>query len=164
MIEFKQMGVGLAVAILLDATLVRAVLLPAAMKLLGERNWYLPRAAALVAEVGARDGTGAGARLTCRAMRIGVLTGGGDCPGLNAVIRAIVRKGINAHGHEFFGFRYGWAGVLNNEGIDLTLESTRGILHRGGTILGSSRTNVVQGRGRPEQGQGGDGGAAASTR
>src|SRR5258705_13251467 len=74
-------------------------------------------------------------------MRIGVLTGGGDCPGLNAVIRAIVRKGINDHGHEFVGFRYGWAGVLNNEAIDLTLDSTRGILHRGGTILGSSRTN-----------------------
>src|SRR4051812_8166934 len=74
-------------------------------------------------------------------MRIGVLTGGGDCPGLNAVIRAIVRKGINAHGHEFVGFRYGWAGVLNNEATDLTLNSTRGILHRGGTILGSSRTN-----------------------
>jgi ATP-dependent phosphofructokinase / diphosphate-dependent phosphofructokinase len=74
-------------------------------------------------------------------MRIGVLTGGGDCPGLNAVIRAICRKGINAHGHEFVGFRYGWAGVLNNDGMELTLNSTRGILHRGGTILGSSRTN-----------------------
>jgi phosphofructokinase-like protein len=74
-------------------------------------------------------------------MRIGVLTGGGDCPGLNAVIRAIVRKGINGHGHEFVGFRYGWAGVLANEAIDLDLQSTRGILHRGGTILGSSRTN-----------------------
>jgi 6-phosphofructokinase 1 len=77
-------------------------------------------------------------------MRIGVLTGGGDCPGLNAVIRAIVRKGINTHGHEFFGFRYGWAGVLKNDGVPLTLESTRGILHRGGTILGSSRTNVYK--------------------
>src|SRR5258705_352258 len=74
-------------------------------------------------------------------MRIGVLTGGGDCPRLNAVIRAIVRQGINAHGHEFVGFRYGCAGVLNNEATDLTLNSTRGILHRGGTILGSSRTN-----------------------
>jgi ATP-dependent phosphofructokinase / diphosphate-dependent phosphofructokinase len=74
-------------------------------------------------------------------MRIGVLTGGGDCPGLNAVIRGIVRKGINVHGHEFVGFRYGWAGVLKNEAIDLTNETTRGILHRGGTILGSSRTN-----------------------
>jgi phosphofructokinase-like protein len=77
-------------------------------------------------------------------MRIGVLTGGGDCPGLNAVIRAIVRKGINAHGHEFVGFRYGWAGVLEKEAIDLDLQSTRGILHRGGTILGSSRTNVYK--------------------
>jgi ATP-dependent phosphofructokinase / diphosphate-dependent phosphofructokinase len=74
-------------------------------------------------------------------MRIGVLTGGGDCPGLNAVIRAIVRKGHSLGGHEFVGFRYGWAGVISNEAIDLTLDSTRGILHRGGTILGSSRTN-----------------------
>ena len=77
-------------------------------------------------------------------MRIGVLTGGGDCPGLNAVIRAVVRKGIEAHGHEFFGFRHGWAGVINNEGVELNLDSTRGILHRGGTILGSSRTNVYK--------------------
>jgi phosphofructokinase-like protein len=74
-------------------------------------------------------------------MRFGVLTGGGDCPGLNAVIRGIVRKGINQYGHEFVGFRYGWAGVLKNEAIDLTNQTTRGILHRGGTILGSSRTN-----------------------
>jgi phosphofructokinase-like protein len=73
-------------------------------------------------------------------MRIGVLTGGGDCPGLNAVIRGIVRKG-NHYGHDFVGFRYGWAGVLKNEAMDLTNETTRGILHRGGTILGSSRTN-----------------------
>jgi ATP-dependent phosphofructokinase / diphosphate-dependent phosphofructokinase len=73
--------------------------------------------------------------------RIGILTGGGDCPGLNAVIRGIVRKGINVHEHEFVGFRHGWAGVLENEADDLTNASTRGILHRGGTILGSSRTN-----------------------
>jgi phosphofructokinase-like protein len=73
--------------------------------------------------------------------RIGILTGGGDCPGLNAVIRAVVRKGISAYGHEFFGFRYGWAGVLSGEGFELTYQSTRGILHRGGTILGTSRTN-----------------------
>ena len=73
--------------------------------------------------------------------RIGILTGGGDCPGLNAVIRAIVRKGINAHGHEFFGFTYGWAGVLQGEGRPLDLAATRGILPRGGTILGTSRTN-----------------------
>ena len=74
-------------------------------------------------------------------MRIGLLTGGGDCPGLNAVIRAVVRKGINAHGHELVGFRHGWAGVLANESMDLTHEATSGILHRGGTILGTSRTN-----------------------
>ena len=51
--------------------------------------------------------------------RIGLLTGGGDCPGLNAVIRAVVRKGINTYGHEFVGFRYGWAGVLGCDAIDL---------------------------------------------
>jgi phosphofructokinase-like protein len=72
--------------------------------------------------------------------RFGVLTGGGDCPGLNAVIRAIVRRG-NQLGHEFFGYRYGWAGVLAGDGAELTAEVTRGILHRGGTILGTSRTN-----------------------
>ena len=76
--------------------------------------------------------------------RIGLLTGGGDCPGLNAVIRAVVRKGINAHGHEFVGFSYGWAGVLEAEAIELTHASTSGILHRGGTILGTSRTNVFK--------------------
>ena len=84
-------------------------------------------------------------------MRIGVLTGGGDCPGLNAVIRAIVRKGINAHGHEFVGFRYGWAGVLKNETMDAHAGRTRGILHRGGTILGSSRTNPYKVEGGVEK-------------
>src|SRR5215218_2050007 len=74
-------------------------------------------------------------------MRIGVLTGGGDCPGLNAAIRAIVRKGVDRYGHAVIGFRDGWRGVLDNETTELTLESTRGINHRGGTILGSSRTN-----------------------
>ncbi|MGH2962243.1 MAG: 6-phosphofructokinase [Solirubrobacterales bacterium] len=77
-------------------------------------------------------------------MRIGVLTGGGDCPGLNAVIRAIVRKGIDEYGHAIIGFRDGWRGVLDNEYDELTIESTRGILHRGGTILGTSRTNPVK--------------------
>jgi 6-phosphofructokinase 1 len=74
-------------------------------------------------------------------VRIGVLTGGGDCPGLNAVIRAIVRKGIDRYGHAIVGFRDGWRGPLENSYIELTIESTRGILPRGGTILGSSRTN-----------------------
>ena len=74
-------------------------------------------------------------------MRIGVLTGGGDCPGLNAVIRAIVRKGIDLHGHSIVGFRDGWRGPIEGDHAELTLESVRGILPRGGTILGSSRTN-----------------------
>jgi phosphofructokinase-like protein len=74
-------------------------------------------------------------------VRIGVLTGGGDCPGLNAVIRAVVRRGIDSHGHEIVGFRDGWRGPLEGESEALTVESTRGILPRGGTILRSSRTN-----------------------
>jgi 6-phosphofructokinase 1 len=74
-------------------------------------------------------------------MRIGLLTGGGDCPGLNAVIRAVVRKGIDSYGDRLFGFRDGWRGVLEASFGELTIESTRGILPRGGTILGSSRTN-----------------------
>jgi ATP-dependent phosphofructokinase / diphosphate-dependent phosphofructokinase len=76
--------------------------------------------------------------------RIGLLTGGGDCPGLNPVIRAIVRKGIGTYGHELYGFRRGWKGVLENDAIQLTRENTSGILHRGGTILGTSRTNVYK--------------------
>jgi phosphofructokinase-like protein len=74
-------------------------------------------------------------------VRIGLLTGGGDCPGLNAVIRAVVRKGIDGHGDALIGFRDGWRGVLEDSFMELTIESTRGILPRGGTILGSSRTN-----------------------
>jgi ATP-dependent phosphofructokinase / diphosphate-dependent phosphofructokinase len=74
-------------------------------------------------------------------VRIGVLTGGGDCPGLNAVIRGIVRKGIDRYGHAIVGFRDGWRGPLENAFEELTIESTRGILPRGGTILGTSRTN-----------------------
>ena len=74
-------------------------------------------------------------------MRIGVLTGGGDCPGLNAVIRAVVRKAIDAFGDDVVGFHDGWRGVLEGSMRELTIESTRGILPRGGTILGSSRTN-----------------------
>jgi phosphofructokinase-like protein len=69
-----------------------------------------------------------------------MLTGGGDCPGLNAVIRAAVRGGA-LDGHSFVGFRHGWAGVVSDDAIDLTVEQTKGILPRGGTILGTSRTN-----------------------
>ena len=78
-------------------------------------------------------------------MRVGILTGGGDCPGLNAVIRAIVRRGLSLGGHSFYGFRSGWAGVLAHDGVELTRESTAGILPRGGTILGTSRTNPLSG-------------------
>jgi len=74
-------------------------------------------------------------------MRIGVLTGGGDCPGLNAVIRAVVRKGVDTYGHEFVGFRDGWRGPLEGNTMKLGVKEVRGILPRGGTILGSSRTN-----------------------
>jgi 6-phosphofructokinase 1 len=74
-------------------------------------------------------------------MRIGVLTGGGDCPGLNAVIRAVVRKGVSEYGHEFVGFRDGWRGPMEGMVSPLGIDQVRGILPRGGTILGTSRTN-----------------------
>ncbi len=77
-------------------------------------------------------------------MRIGVLTGGGDCPGLNAVIRAVVRKGVSEYGHEFVGFRDGWRGPLERLTMPLDVAAVRGILPRGGTILGTSRTNPVK--------------------
>ena len=75
-------------------------------------------------------------------MRIGMLTGGGDCPGLNAVIRAVVRKGVLHYGDTFIGFMQGWRGVLDDVTMPLDLQTTSGILQRGGTILKSSRTNV----------------------
>ncbi|MET0768156.1 MAG: 6-phosphofructokinase [Aeromicrobium sp.] len=74
-------------------------------------------------------------------MRVGMLTGGGDCPGLNAVIRASVRKGVQTYGHDFVGFRDGWRGPLEDDTVPLGVAEVRGILPRGGTILGSSRTN-----------------------
>ena len=77
-------------------------------------------------------------------MRIGVLTGGGDCPGLNAVIRAVVRKGVAEFGHDFVGFRDGWRGPLENDFRPLGIPEVRGILPRGGTVLGSSRTNPLK--------------------
>jgi ATP-dependent phosphofructokinase / diphosphate-dependent phosphofructokinase len=76
-------------------------------------------------------------------MRVGVLTGGGDCPGLNAVIRAIVRTGAAEYGYEFTGFRDGWRGPLEGDTMPLDVQAVRGILPRGGTILGSSRTNPL---------------------
>jgi ATP-dependent phosphofructokinase / diphosphate-dependent phosphofructokinase len=85
-------------------------------------------------------------------MRVGLLTGGGDCPGLNAAIRAVVRRGLLDEEHSFCGFRNGWAGVLAEDTVELTLLSTAGILPRGGTILGTSRTNpLAQGTGGLER-------------
>ena len=84
-------------------------------------------------------------------MRIGVLTGGGDCPGLNAVIRAIVRKGVGEYGHEFVGYRDGWRGPLERDSRPLGVPEVRGILPRGGTILGSSRTNPFKEDGGAER-------------
>ncbi len=84
-------------------------------------------------------------------MRVGVLTGGGDCPGLNAVIRAVVRKGAKEFGDEFVGFRDGWKGPLEGLTMPLGVDQVRGILPRGGTILGSSRTNPFTVDGGVEQ-------------
>lgn len=77
--------------------------------------------------------------MTTDPKRIGVLTGGGDCPGLNAVIRAVVRRELRGFGGEVFGFYDGWNGVLENEGEELDVLRLRGTLPRGGTILGTSR-------------------------
>jgi ATP-dependent phosphofructokinase / diphosphate-dependent phosphofructokinase len=89
----------------------------------------------MIGSVGIRSGQGG------PVARIGILTGGGDCPGLNAVIRAVVRKGVNVYGHAIVGYKDGWRGVLENRTMHLTPDNTAGLLHRGGTILGSSRTN-----------------------
>jgi 6-phosphofructokinase 1 len=84
-------------------------------------------------------------------MRIGVLTGGGDCPGLNAAVRAVVRKAEVGHGDVVVGFRDGWRGVLEDETETLDVERCRRILPRGGTILGTSRTNPYKVPGGPQQ-------------
>ena len=84
-------------------------------------------------------------------MRVGLLTGGGDCPGLNAVIRAVVRKGESFYGDELIGFLDGWRGVIDNRTTPLTVERCRGILPRGGTILFTSRTNPYKIDGAVEQ-------------
>ncbi|MEM2874434.1 MAG: ATP-dependent 6-phosphofructokinase [Candidatus Hadarchaeales archaeon] len=84
-------------------------------------------------------------------MRIGILTGGGDAPGCNAVIRAAVRKGILNYGYEMFGIRDGWQGLLTGEVSKLTLNDISGILPKGGTILGTSRTNPFKKDGGPEK-------------
>ncbi|WP_026556527.1 6-phosphofructokinase [Arthrobacter sp. 35W] len=83
-------------------------------------------------------------------MKFGILTSGGDCPGLNAVIRGAVLKGIKVYGQEFVGFRDGWRGVVEGDIMDLPRQSVRGISKQGGTILGTSRTNPFEGNGGPE--------------
>ncbi len=84
-------------------------------------------------------------------MRVAMLTGGGDCPGLNAVMRAVARKGERQYGDELIGFLDGWKGVLEGRTMPLGIEAFRGLLPRGGTILGSSRTNPYKIDGGPEQ-------------
>lgn len=84
-------------------------------------------------------------------MRVGVLTGGGDCPGLNAVIRAVVRKGEDIYGDEFVGFSDGWKGLVEDITQPLDIKACRGILPRGGTILGTSRTNPYKIEDGPEK-------------
>jgi phosphofructokinase-like protein len=83
-------------------------------------------------------------------MNVAILTGGGDCPGLNAVIRAIVRKGIGDYGWELTGVRMGWRGLLEKDACPLDMDAVSGILHVGGTILGTSRTNPSKVEGGPE--------------
>ena len=84
-------------------------------------------------------------------MRIGILTSGGDAPGLNAVIRGAVLTGIKVHDLEFVGFRNGWRGVVEGDVIPLGREDVKGISKQGGTILGTSRTNPFEGRGGVER-------------
>ncbi len=80
-------------------------------------------------------------------MKVAVLSGGGDAPGINAVIRAVVRKGIESYGYEMVGVRNGWQGLVENEFITLSLDEIAGILPRGGSILGTSRTNPFKHKG-----------------
>ena len=70
--------------------------------------------------------------------KIGLLTGGGDCPGLNAVIRAVTRTAILKYGYEVVGYKFGYRGLYQNDTVPMTLETVSGILHKGGTILYSS--------------------------
>ena len=84
-------------------------------------------------------------------MRIGILSGGGDAPGINAVIRAVVRKGIRNYGYEIVGIRDGWRGLIEGNFISLDLESISGMLPRGGSVLGTSRTNPFKHESEPKK-------------
>src|SRR3712207_7910649 len=88
---------------------------------------------------------------TVAAMKVGILTGGGDCPGLNAVIRAVVRKGEQVHGDTVVGFLDGWRGVIEGSTTPLDVERMRVTLPRGGTVLGTSRTNPYKVEGGAER-------------
>jgi phosphofructokinase-like protein len=83
-------------------------------------------------------------------MKVGVLTGGGDAPGINAVIRAIIKKGIQNHGYEIIGIKDGWNGLLTKEYEYLDLKSAVGLLQKGGSVLGTSRTNPFKREKGPE--------------
>ena len=83
-------------------------------------------------------------------MRIGVLSGGGDAPGINAVIRAVVRHGIQSYGFEMIGIKDGWSGLLSGSFMPLNLDSISGILPKGGSILGTSRTNPFKTKNGPQ--------------
>lgn len=84
-------------------------------------------------------------------MRLGILTGGGDCPGLNAVIRAVVRRAIKSHGFDVLGYLEGWRGPMENMVMPLTLNNTTGLIQRGGTILKTSRTNPFKVENGPQK-------------
>jgi len=84
-------------------------------------------------------------------MKVGVLSGGGDAPGINAVIRAVVRKGIQNHGYKILGIKDGWAGLLEAQYLPLDLSAASGLLPRGGSILGTSRTNPFKSESGPEK-------------
>ena len=81
-------------------------------------------------------------------MRVGILTGGGDCPGLNAVIRAVVRKGERYHGDEIIGFLDAWDGVIERRTMPLSIDTMRGSLPKGGTVLGTQAGEPVGPAGR----------------
>jgi phosphofructokinase-like protein len=84
-------------------------------------------------------------------MKVAILTGGGDAPGTNAVIRAVVRKGIDRYGYEVIGIRDGWRGLIDSLVVPLNMDSISGIIARGGTILGTSRTNPFKLEGGPQK-------------
>src|SRR6187455_3039199 len=107
------------------------------------RRTYVVRS---VDRLGSPMGTSGGAH-----MRVAMLTGGGDCPGLNAVMRAVARKGERIYGDELIGFVDGWKGVLEARSVPLGVEQLRGTLPRGGTVIGSSRTNPYKVEGGAEQ-------------